>query len=148
MGLFQRKSSVAEQAKEVREEQEFHEKLASRTGFVKVDEEAQPLYNAHLMLAGAQLTQVCHPNGGNPDDIVDTYARVMTRLIDWFNIVPLREKLESMLDEEIWSRWSVEEQPVVPTYTPALKRKKCVMCYLGPNIAEAVGGYGAPGRPS
>ncbi|MDY6833585.1 MAG: hypothetical protein SVY53_02145 [Chloroflexota bacterium] len=92
MGLFRRKSSVYEQEREIREEQEFQEKLASRTGFVKVDEEAQPLYNAHLMIVGAQLTQVCHPNGGNADEIVDTYARVMTRLIDWFNIVPLKEK--------------------------------------------------------
>ena len=124
MGLFGRKLSAEDLARESREEDEFRKVVASRTGFVEVDEEAQSRYNANLMLVGAQLTQVCHPNGGDPDEIVATYERVMGKLLDWFNIVPLRERLETMLDKEIWSKWSVAEQPIVPTYTPTLKKRQ------------------------
>lgn len=124
MNLKGRKSSTVEQKTLRMEEEELRERVEARWGFIKTDEHTEALYNANLMRVGADLTRVCHPNGGRPKEIVATYAEVMEELMDWFNIVPLREKLEDMLESKIWSRWSPPEQPVVPLYTPELKRTK------------------------
>ena len=124
MRLFGRESDANEEERERKEEGQFREKLNSRLGFIKTDEQAETLYNANLLIVGAHLTQVCHPTGGAPKEILSTYTQLMEGLIDWFNITPLRERLEDMLEEAVWSKWAVKEQPVVPTYTPLLKRKQ------------------------
>jgi len=124
MGLFSRKSDEIANERRHKEEQEFKEKMEGRLGFVKVDEQSETTYNSNLMIVGAHLTQICHPNGGSPEEILATYTKMMEGLIDWFNVVPLKEKLEGMLEETIWSRWAVKEQPVVPTYMPWLQRRQ------------------------
>ena len=124
MKLFGRKSTDAE-AIERKTQEEFQETINGRFGFIKTDPQTETYYNGNLMMVGAHLTQVCHPNGGTPDQIVNSYIQVMGKLTDWFNLVPLREKLEGMLEEKVWSEWSVKEQPVVPAYTPYFLRNRC-----------------------
>ena len=124
MKLFGRKSSDVQEEKERKAQEELKQSINARFGLIKTDEHAEIFYNGNLMMVGAHLTQVCHPDGGTPDQIVTSYTQVMERLTDWFNIVPVREKLEGMLGEKVWSEWSVKEQPVVPAYTPHFLKKR------------------------
>ncbi|MDY6835343.1 MAG: hypothetical protein SVY53_11145 [Chloroflexota bacterium] len=124
MGLIGHSSSAAEEERERREQDEFLERISARLGFIKENTDANTAYNSNLLIVGAHLTQVCHPNGGTSKEIVGTYKEIMRDLIDWFNVVPLREKLEDILEESVWSKWSVKEQPVIPTYTPKLNRRR------------------------
>lgn len=124
MGIFRHKWSAAHEERERQEQQKLNKQLNARLGIVKPNEEIETSYNTNLMIVGAQLTQICHPDGGKPKEIVATYAEVMDELRNWFEIVPMREKLENMLEETVWSRWSVKEQPVVPIYTPRLNRRQ------------------------
>ena len=124
MKLFNRKPSELEQAREAKAQDELHDKVNERFGFIKTDQNEETFYNGNLMMVGAHLTQVCHPNGGTPKEIVSSYIQVMEELLDWFNIVPLRERLDDMLEQRVSSEWSVKEQPVVPAYTPFFLKKR------------------------
>ena len=126
MSLLKHRSKNVDNDLDAKREDEFRKRANTRFGLVDIDEQAQISYNSNLMIVGAHLTQICHPNGGTADDIVDTYTHVMSKLVDWLNIVPLREKLESMLDDAVFSEYSYKEQPVMPTYTPLLKRKHVI----------------------
>ncbi|MDY6834402.1 MAG: hypothetical protein SVY53_06325 [Chloroflexota bacterium] len=123
MGLFGRKSNSA-RLKEQREEelrQNLFERLYARRGLVKRDPQLEATYHGNLMMVGAHLAQGCHPNGAEPEVMVATYTRVMSELMDWFNIVPIRQKLEPMLAQQIYTKW----EPQVPMrgfYEPTLKK--------------------------
>ena len=83
------------------------------------------------MMVGAHLAQGCHPNGAEPEVMVATYTRVMSELMDWFNIVPVREKLEPMLAQQIYTKW----EPQVPMrgfYEPTLKKMARTSRYKAP----------------
>ncbi|MDY6835455.1 MAG: hypothetical protein SVY53_11720 [Chloroflexota bacterium] len=124
MNPFESKSKDHKEEAERQAQQELRDKVNERFGFIKTDEQAEVYYNGNLMMVAAHLTQVCYPNGGTPDQIVNSYIQVMERLMSWFNVLPLREKLEDMLEEKITSPWAVKEQPVVPAYTPLFTRNR------------------------
>ena len=136
MGLFGRKSS-SDRLKEQREEelrQNLFERLYARRGLVKRDPQLEATYHGNLMMVGAHLAQGCHPNGAEPEIMVATYTRVMGELMDWFNIVPVRQKLEPMLAQQIYTKW----EPQVPMrgfYEPTLKKRARASYYeahIGP----------------
>ena len=123
MNLFgQKPLSAAEEEIERKAQEEFRERFASQFGEIKTDKQAEVFYNGNLMMVGTHLTHVCHSTGASPEEVLATYARLMDGLMDWFSVVPMREKVEEMLDDTIKSRWSVKEQPVMPLYTPKLKK--------------------------
>ena len=123
MSLFGRGNKhSSEDERKAREE--FWQRYNSVLGLPKVDEQAETYYNGQLIVARAHLTQICHPNGGSPKQVAATYSQIMQELMDWINIVPLRERLEGVVEETISSRWAIKEQPVEPLYTPELKRKR------------------------
>ena len=123
MNVFKRKHSAADEAREEKAREEFQEEYDAIYGFIKTDERAETIYNANLMRVGADLARGCHPNGASPQEMLTTYTQLMDGLKSWFNIVPIREKLEAKIEENIWTEWSPKEQPLKPTYTPLLKRK-------------------------
>ena len=127
MKLFGAGSSEAKNAKDAIErkaQEELKGSLQERFGFIPTDEQTETFYNGNLMMVAAHLTQVCHPNGGTPTEIVNSYTQVIQQLMDWFNIVPMRERLDNMLEERINSPWAVPQQPVVPAYTPRFIKSK------------------------
>ena len=123
MRLFRRKNTTIDE-EEMRAREEFWQTYGSMWGQRRPEAKEESIYNANLMLVGANLTQICHPNGGSSKEVLGTYTEMMEGLLDWLNIVPLRERLEGMLDEQIWSKWSPPQQPVVPLYTPQVKIRK------------------------
>ncbi|MDY6835451.1 MAG: hypothetical protein SVY53_11700 [Chloroflexota bacterium] len=125
MSLFRRnKNTTAQDEAEERELEQFKSMINARLGYVDTDKQSEVLYNAHLLMAAAQLADICHTTGASPKEVLATYTELAEGLRDWFNLVPLRKKLEAMLDEKVHSKWAVKEQPVMPTYTPILKRRQ------------------------
>lgn len=124
MNLFGRKSDATGEEREKKAQEEFKEEFDSLLGHVKLDEHSETFYNGNLMIVGTHLTQVCHSTGASPKQVVATYGQVMGELMSWFNMVPLKERLEDMLDERVWSKWSPKEQPVESMYTPQVNRMK------------------------
>ncbi|MDY6834111.1 MAG: hypothetical protein SVY53_04850 [Chloroflexota bacterium] len=119
---FGHKSDPDKEQRDMIEEEQFQEKYNALLGYIKTDEQTETYYNGHLMVVGTHLTQVCHSTGASPKQVVATYAEVMQELGSWFHVLPVKEKLEQMLDEKIWSKWSPKEQPVESMYTPNARK--------------------------
>jgi len=51
-----------------------------------------------LFQVAAQLTQVCHPNGATPKEVVATFTEVYEPLIDWYKGSPMKVEIRKMLD--------------------------------------------------
>ena len=123
MTFFRRKSPTDKEKEQKEEElrRKLFERLDARRGIIRKDPQAEATYHSNLMMVGAHLAQGCHPNGAAPEEMVATYTRVMDGLMDWFNIVPVREQLDPMLSKEIFTKWEYET-PLRSFYEPTLKK--------------------------
>ena len=122
MRIFDRGSDSAEEERESVAQEELAKEYDALLGHVKPDEQTKTFYNGNLMIVGTHLTQVCHSTGASPKQVVATYAEVMDELTEWFHLMPVKGKLEQMLEERISSKWSPKEQPVESMYTPNVKK--------------------------
>ena len=101
MSLFRRnKQTTAQHEAEERELEQFKSTINARLGYVDTDEQSEALYNVQLLMTAAQLANSCHTTGASPKEVLATYTELAEGLRDWFNLVPLRKKLEAMLDEK------------------------------------------------
>ena len=55
------------------------------------------LYSGLFQVA-SQLTQICHPNGGNPEEVVDTFTKIYDLLHSWYKGDTFKAEMKRMLD--------------------------------------------------
>ena len=61
-------------------------------------EQRQAILYSSLFQVAAQLTQICHPNGGNPHEVLATFIAIYDPLEDWYKGAPLTGEIKKMLD--------------------------------------------------
>jgi len=61
-------------------------------------EHREAMLNSSLFGVAAQLTQMAHPNGGTPEELVPTFTKTYGLLQDWFRGGPFKAELRQLLD--------------------------------------------------
>ena len=78
------------------------------------NEELETAYNCHLLLTGALINHDCISSGKDPEEVMDSYERVMDLLRDWFSGKEKKDRLNAMFKESLKDKWEVktEEWPI------------------------------------
>jgi hypothetical protein len=58
----------------------------------------QAILYSSLFQVAAQLTQICHPNGGKPKEVLDTFIEIYEPLSEWYRGTPVKEEIKKMID--------------------------------------------------
>jgi hypothetical protein len=61
-------------------------------------EQRQAILYASLFQVAAHLTQICHPAGGQAEEVVGTFTKVYALLHDWYNGSSFKAEIKRMLD--------------------------------------------------
>jgi hypothetical protein len=61
-------------------------------------EQRHAILYSGLFQVAAQLTQICHPNGGKPDEVVDTFTQVYALLHEWYKGSDFKVEIKRMLE--------------------------------------------------
>jgi hypothetical protein len=67
------------------------------------------LYSGLFQVA-SQLTQICHPNGGKPEEVVDTFTKVYDLLHSWYKGDAFKAEMRRMLDVLLPDPYAAPEQ--------------------------------------
>lgn len=58
----------------------------------------QAILYSSLFQVAARLTEICHPNGGKPKEVLDTFIEIYEPLAEWYRGTPAKAELKKMLD--------------------------------------------------